>query len=79
MTNNLTLSCVVTVDLAADKYQGEIFITDDASVADRLGLILTAKAELEEMADAIVRQYTDLTDSEAITAGAILQSEGEAK
>jgi len=77
MTNNLTLSCVVTVDLTADKYQGEIFITDDASVADRLGLILTAKAELEEMADAIVRQYTDLTDSESITAGAILQSEGE--
>jgi len=28
-------------------------------------------------ADAIVRQYTDLIDSEAITAGAILQSEGE--
>jgi len=24
MTNNLTLSCVVTVDLTADKYQGEI-------------------------------------------------------
>jgi hypothetical protein len=58
MTNNLTLSCVVTVDLAANKYQGEIFITDDASLDDRLGLILTAKAELEEMADAIVKQYT---------------------
>jgi hypothetical protein len=23
MTNNLTLSCVVTVDLTADKYSGE--------------------------------------------------------
>ena len=30
-------------------------------------------------ADAIVRQYTELTDSEAITAGVILQSEGESK
>ena len=78
MPNNLTLSCVVTVDLTANKYQGEIFITDEASVADRLGLILTAKAELEEMADAIVRQYT-LTDSEAIMAGIIRQSEGEAE
>ena len=59
MTNNLTLSCVVTVDLTADKYQGEIFISDDASLDDRLGLILTAKAELEEMAGEIVAKMTD--------------------
>ena len=87
MTNNLTLSCVVTVDLAANKYQGEIFITDEASLDDQLTLVLTAREELEKMAgeivakmtDEILQKHTDLTDSEAITAGAIMQSEGEAE
>jgi hypothetical protein len=57
--NSITLSCVITVDRETDKYNGEIFISDDASRSDKLALCLMAIQQLQKMVDGadFIQQY----------------------
>jgi hypothetical protein len=63
--NSITLSCVITVDRETDKYNGEIFVSDDASPSDKLALCLMAIQQLQKMVDRIGKEIRTAISVEA--------------